>query len=95
MNSTIFGTVISPVDVADLARIESVAFVADAVVFHLSDGRAIQLEMARYPWLNWLRYARPEQRQRWEIVPSGGGVWWPDLDDGIELQPLLDLHHLR
>jgi hypothetical protein len=42
----------------------------------------------------WLRNASAEQRSRWEIVPSGGGVWWPELDEGIELQPLLDLQSL-
>jgi len=29
------------------------------------------------------------------IVPlSFGGVWWAELDEGIELQPLLDLQPL-
>jgi hypothetical protein len=47
--------------------------------------------MAHYPWLKWLQRATPEQREQWEIMPSGGGVWWEALDEGIELQPLLDM----
>jgi hypothetical protein len=50
--------------------------------------------MSRYLWLNWLLKANLEQRNRWEIMPSGGGVWWDELDEGIELQPLLDLQPL-
>ncbi|MCB0199582.1 MAG: DUF2442 domain-containing protein, partial [Anaerolineae bacterium] len=60
----------------------------------LSDGRILQLEMSQHPWLRWLLDATSEQRQQWEIVPSGGGAWWPELDDGVELQPLLDVKSL-
>ena len=95
MNSTIYGTVTSLVNVVDLVRIEHVAFTGDTLVIYLNDGRAIQLESARYAWLQWLFTANAEQRSRWEIVPSGGGVWWPDLDEGIELQPLLDMQRLH
>ena len=77
-----------------MTRIASVTIEQDTLTLHLSDGRAIQLEMGRYPWLTWLVAATSEQRSQWEIVPSGGGVWWPKLDDGIELQPLLDMQWL-
>jgi hypothetical protein len=70
--------------------ISDVGFENNTVILTLSDKRAIHLDMAGFPWLRWLLMAPPEQRARWEIVPSGGGVWWPALDDGIELQPLLD-----
>jgi hypothetical protein len=55
---------------------------------------AILLDMIKYRWLRWLLEAAPEKRSRWEIVPSGGGVWWTELDEGIELQPLFDLQPL-
>lgn len=76
------------------ARIGSVTFQDNDVVLTLTDGRAIHLDMAKFAWLSWLQNADIEQRNRWEIVPSGGGVWWPELDEGIELQPLLDLQAL-
>lgn len=50
--------------------------------------------MRLYPWLQWLLKATPEQQRRWEIVPSGGGVWWTELDEGIELELLLDMQPL-
>lgn len=95
MNSTSYGTAISPANVNDRVRIEHVAVVDDALIIDLNDGRVIQLQLARYMWLRWLFVANSEQRSRWEIVPSGGGVWWPDLDNGIELQPLLDMQPLK
>ena len=95
MNSTTNGTATFPGNLANLTQIANVTFVEATLVIQLSDGRAIQLELARYSWLRWLLKATPEQRSRWEIVPTGGGVWWPDLDDGIELRPLLDMQSLR
>ena len=94
MNYSTYGTNTSLVEPLRLVQIAGVAFDNDVVILHLSDGRAIHLDMGRYPWLNWLLNANPEQRNQWEIMPSGGGVWWNTLDEGIELQPLLDLQPL-
>jgi hypothetical protein len=91
MSFTNYGTGTSLVDRESLAQIVSVSFAGETLIVRLNDGRAILLEMARYSWLRWLLAATPQDRCRWEVVPSGGGVWWPELDDGIELQPLLDL----
>ncbi len=77
-----------------LITLIKVAFSVDTLMLRLSDGRVLQLEMSRLSWLRWLLDATPEQRQLWEIVPSGGGVWWPELDDGVELQPLLGVQSL-
>lgn len=77
-----------------MTQVASVSIEQDTLTLRLSDGRCIQLEMRRYPWLAWLVAATSEQRSQWEVVPSGGGVWWPKLDDGVELQPLLDMQPL-
>lgn len=94
MNYSNSGTNILPTEAVTLAKIVDITFANNFIFLHLSDGRIIQLDITKYPWLRWLHDATPEQRDRWEIVPSGGGVWWPELDDGIELQPLLDIHPL-
>jgi hypothetical protein len=90
MNYTTYGTVTFPVEVVKFVQIAKVSFADDTLIIRLKDGRAIHLDMGQYPWLQWLRNATPEQRSKWEIVPSGGGVWWTELDEGIELQHLLD-----
>lgn len=95
MNYTAYGTTTFPVEPVKLAQIAGVSFQNDTLIVRLNDGRAIHLDMAQYRWLRWLLTATPEQRSRWEIVPSGGGVWWTELDEGIELQPLLDLQPLH
>jgi len=88
------GKDILPVEAVKLARIADVGFTDDILILRLSDGRILQLEMGRYAWLSWLLAATPEQRSQWEIMPSGGGVWWPEFDEGVELQPLLDMQSL-
>ncbi len=94
MNYSTYGTAILQVEPAQLVKMVGVSFANNLLVLHLSDGRALQLQMGNYPWLRWLTQATPEERAQWEIVPSGGGIWWPALDDGIELQPLLDINSL-
>ncbi len=94
MSYSTYGTGTLPAEAVKLAQLASVAFTNDRLVLRLSDGRTLQLDMSEHSWLRWLLDATPEQRKLWEIVPSGGGVWWPELDDGVELQPLLDMHSL-
>ena len=94
MSSMTFGTTTFPAEPVEIARIVDVTIDADTLLIRLNDGRAILLNMTLYPWLRWLLDATSEQRQQWELVPSGGGVWWPALDEGIELRPLLDLQPL-
>ena len=96
MNSMTYGTSTSPAELiipssmAASARIADIRVDQKSVTLYLDDGRAILLDLSRYDWLRWLYSATPEQQADWEIVPSGGGVWWLPLDNGIELQPLLD-----
>lgn len=94
MNYTISGMTTSPAESFETVRIADVLVETDNLILRLNDGRAILLDMRLYPWLQWLLNATPEQRRRWEIVPSGGSVWWTELDEGIELQPLLDMQPL-
>lgn len=48
------------------------------ITFYLSDGRVVSVPLS---W-NWrLQEATPEERQNYEITPSGYGVHWPDIDE--------------
>lgn len=91
MTSSNFGAITFPAEPVKTVTIKRVAFENEHVILYLSDNRAIYLPLAHYPWLKWLQRASLEQREQWEIMPSGGGVWWEALDEGIELQPLLDM----
>ena len=57
----------------------------------LNDGREIILPLAEVPWLKWLAKATPKQRANWSLEPGGFAIYWPDLDDGIEVCHLLNL----
>lgn len=63
----------------------------DELRVELSDGRVVAVSMARLAWLRWLREASDAQRENWSIEPGGFAVYWPDLDDGVEVRHLLSL----
>lgn len=65
--------------------------IGDELRLELSDGRTVAVNMSRLPWLRWLATATNEQRQNWAVEPGGFAVFWPDLDDGVEVRRLLSL----
>ena len=73
-------------------RAKDVRFTGDTLRVQLSDGREIRLQMEDVPWLQWLARATPKQRANWSLEPGGYAIYWDDLDDGIEVCHLLDLH---
>ncbi len=72
-------------------RAEGVRFAGNLLRVFLSDGREIRLRLDEVPWLGWLAKAAPKQRSNWSLEPGGYAIYWPDLDDGIEVCHLLDL----
>jgi len=69
---------------------KGVRFTNGTLHVHLNDGREVSLPLAEVPWLKWLTKATPKQRANWSIEPGGYAIYWPDLDDGIEVSHLLD-----
>src|SRR5258707_11886507 len=67
-------------------RIESVTVTDDAISAHLVDGRTISVPLA---WSWRLSEATPEQRSRFEILGSGSGIRWPELDEDISVEGML------
>ena len=58
----------------------------DTLTVHLSDGRSIAAPVIWYPRL---ADGTPQERARWELVGSGHGIHWPDLDEDIGIEGLL------
>lgn len=73
-----------------LARAKSARFVANMLHVRLNDGREISVPFAEVPWLRWLAKATARERANWQLEPGGFALYWPDLDDGIEVCHLLD-----
>lgn len=67
-------------------RIVKLDVTEDAIVAQLADGRTITVPLA---WSWRLADATPAQRQRFEILGSGEGVHWPDIDEDISARGML------
>ena len=67
-------------------RIVSVSVDDESVAVRLADGRAVSVPLA---WSWRLSQATPAQRQHYEIIGSGQGVHWPDLDEDISATGML------
>ena len=67
-------------------RIKSVEVTDDVITAHLTDGRTISVPLA---WSWRLSDATPEERQHFEIIGSGQGVHWPDVDEDISVKGML------
>jgi hypothetical protein len=69
-------------------RILDVRFDADLVWFELEDGRTLGVPLAWFPRLD---KATDEERSRWELIPGGDAVHWPDVDEDLSLSSLLGI----
>ena len=58
----------------------------DALTAELNDGRIILAPLSWYPRLT---HATPEERDNWELIGTGEGIHWPDLDEDISVEMLL------
>jgi hypothetical protein len=67
-------------------RIMAVEVTEDLITAHLADGRIISVPLA---WSWRLSNATPEQRQHFEIIRTGQGVHWPDIDEDISALGML------
>ena len=65
-------------------RVRDVRVTDDAVSVDLIDGRTITV-----PWYPRLLHATPEQRANWRIAGAVHGIHWPDIDEDLSTQGLL------
>ncbi|MCG6537010.1 MAG: DUF2442 domain-containing protein [Syntrophales bacterium LBB04] len=67
-------------------RVGDVRVTDDVISVDLFDGRTITVPLAWYPRL---LHAKPEERANWRIAGAGYGIHWPDLDEDLTTQGLL------
>lgn len=67
-------------------RIVDLEVTEDAIVARLADGRTIGVPLA---WSWRLADATSAQCQRFEIVGTGEGAHWPDIDEDISARGML------
>ncbi|MBI5668241.1 MAG: DUF2442 domain-containing protein [Chloroflexi bacterium] len=62
----------------------SLRFEDNRIWITLNDARVIG---APLDWFPWLANAAPEKKSHYELHPLS--VYWPDLDDGLDIEALL------
>jgi len=69
------------------SRIDHVDVSDDTITAHLVDGRVISVPLA---WSWRLSEATPTQRANWKLIGDGHGVHWPDIDDDLSADGMLN-----
>ena len=64
-----------------------VEFTDSALRIVLADGREISAPLA---WFPRLLHATPEERSDWRLIGGGVGVHWPQVDEDISVESLLN-----
>lgn len=67
-------------------RIISLKVTNDSITVQLADGRTVSVPLA---WSWRLSEATPTQRSHFEIMGSGQGVHWPDIDEDLSAAGML------
>ena len=68
------------------ARIARVDIDDDRLTVELTDGRTVGVPLAFYPAL---LSATKAQRRNWRLIARGSGVHWPDVDEDLSLDGIL------
>ena len=69
------------------SRIDHVDVNDETITAHLVDGRVISVALA---WSWRLSDATPAQRANWELIGDGHGVHWPDIDEDLSAEGMLN-----
>jgi hypothetical protein len=69
------------------SRIEHVEVTDETITARLVDGRVISVPLA---WSWRLSEATPAQRENWTLIGDGHGVHWPDIDEDISAEGMLN-----
>ena len=70
----------------NVAYANDIRVTEDALTVELHDGRTISVPLSWYPRLT---HATLEERDNWELIGTGEGIHWPDLDEDISVEMLL------
>lgn len=69
------------------SRIGHVEVTDETITAHLVDGRVISVPLA---WSWRLSDATPAQRANWRLIGDGHGVHWPDVDEDLSAEGMLN-----
>jgi hypothetical protein len=58
----------------------------------LRDGRTLSVPIS---WFDWLARANDVERDQFEIIEDGQGIWWTAIDEGIRCRSCSGCHTLE
>jgi hypothetical protein len=67
-----------------------VVIAEDSLTVELSDGRVLSVPLTWYPRL-W--HGTADERSHWRLIGDGRGIHWPDLDEDVNVEDLLQGRH--
>lgn len=70
----------------ETAAVKNVRVTDRFLIVELRDGRVLSVPLGWYPRL---AEGSPRERRNWEILGPGTGIHWPDLDEDISVEGLL------
>src|SRR5512138_35569 len=70
----------------ETAAVKNVRVTGRFLIVELRDGRVLSVPLGWYPRL---AEGSPRERRNWEILGPGIGIHWPDLDEDISVEGLL------
>ena len=69
------------------SRITRIEVTDETITAYLVDGRVISVPLA---WSWRLSDATPAQRANWRLIGDGDGVHWPDIDEDLSAEGMLN-----
>ena len=69
------------------ARAQEVTLTDEVLSISLVDGRSVSVPLSWYPRL-W--YASEEERKNFELFGDGSYIHWPDLDEDLTVEGILE-----
>ncbi len=69
------------------ARATNIKVTEEELTAFLDDGRTITVPLSWYPRL---LHGNTKERSNWRFIGEGVGIHWPDLDEDISVEGLID-----
>lgn len=72
-------------------EVQKVEMVGSKMILHV-DGQRYEINLTQCS--ERLAAANQQQRERFEISPSGYGIHWPDIDEDLSIDGLIGVKHV-
>ena len=69
------------------AKAQKIVVTDDTLAVDLTDGRTISVPLVWYPRL---MHGTEKERSNWRFIGDNEGIHWPDLDEDISIENLLN-----